>query len=144
MLKASKLGHLVTVQHIAINNQKRGWFMKQHTSLMDHGPIAICHSSQTQLLLHLYSLFFIMGPSTWTDYTIYMNISLHNRLNIRYCDTCPSEAVCSLNSWNRSPPCVSTVHVAKQPIDPWRISPLKSGILLSAHDVMLPSLDELA
>jgi hypothetical protein len=28
----------------------------------------------------LYSLFFIMGPSTWTDYTIHMNISLHNRL----------------------------------------------------------------
>ncbi len=47
---------------------------------------------------------------------------------------------------NCSPPCVSTVHVAKQPIDPYRISPLKSGILLSAHDFVwhLPSLDEVA
>jgi hypothetical protein len=50
-------------------------------------------------------------------YNSYEHI-ITQQINTRHVGTCPSQAVCSLNSRNRSPPCVATVHVAKQPIDP--------------------------
>jgi hypothetical protein len=43
--QAFELEKFVTVQRVAINTHRQR-FTTQHTSMMNHGPIAICHSSE--------------------------------------------------------------------------------------------------